>query len=406
MNRKLLALVVLVIVSALGGQFSNLLAQGSLTPPGAPAPTMKTLAQIEPRTPISFAPFTITAPGSYYLTTNVTVSGGDAVTIAADEVTLDLNGFSISSTAASANGTAVLLSGGRANVTVLNGFIRGNVTNNGSGVFTGSGFDSGIFYTAPIPINIRVTGISVSGCLTYGIHVGVNQYETVVASCTVNSAGSYGIVADTVADSIAFACGDDAIFASQASRCHGMSFNGTGIRAKSVQNCYGATSGNGGGISASTAANCYGQSFSSAGYGLGAVVAENCQGTCNGNNTGLTTSMANNCFGSTTGTATGLTATRTASNCYGSSGSGYGLSAITALNCYGNTAGGTGLHATTAQNCYGFTTTNGYGLEARIAIGCYGQSSNGYGISAFIANSCDGIGSPIGVGASFKYNMP
>jgi hypothetical protein len=42
------------------------LAQGSLTPPpGAPAPTMKTLDQIEARTPISSAPFTISAPGSY-----------------------------------------------------------------------------------------------------------------------------------------------------------------------------------------------------------------------------------------------------------------------------------------------------------------------------------------------------
>jgi len=38
--------------------------QGSLTPPGTPAPTMKTLAQIEPRTPISFLPVTLSQPGS------------------------------------------------------------------------------------------------------------------------------------------------------------------------------------------------------------------------------------------------------------------------------------------------------------------------------------------------------
>src|SRR5438105_5129643 len=38
--------------------------QGSLTPPGAPAPSMKTLQQVEPRTPISSAPFTITNSGS------------------------------------------------------------------------------------------------------------------------------------------------------------------------------------------------------------------------------------------------------------------------------------------------------------------------------------------------------
>jgi len=40
-------------------------AQGSLTPPGAPAPTMKSLDQIEPRTPISSLPFTISSSGSY-----------------------------------------------------------------------------------------------------------------------------------------------------------------------------------------------------------------------------------------------------------------------------------------------------------------------------------------------------
>src|SRR5215469_3859729 len=83
--------------------------QGPLTPPGSPSPTMKTLSQIEPRTPISSAPFTITNPGSYYLTTNVTVGGGDAIIIAARGVTLDLKGFTISSTAPNATGTGILL---------------------------------------------------------------------------------------------------------------------------------------------------------------------------------------------------------------------------------------------------------------------------------------------------------
>ena len=42
-------------------------AQGSLTPPGAPAATMRSLDQIEPRLPISSLPFSISQPGSYYL---------------------------------------------------------------------------------------------------------------------------------------------------------------------------------------------------------------------------------------------------------------------------------------------------------------------------------------------------
>ena len=58
----------------------NLHAQGSLTPPpGAPAPVMKTLDQVEPRTQVTqttcpgnaSAVHVISAPGSYYLTANV-----------------------------------------------------------------------------------------------------------------------------------------------------------------------------------------------------------------------------------------------------------------------------------------------------------------------------------------------
>jgi hypothetical protein len=66
----------LLLLSTLSPPLSTVFAQGSLTSPGAPAPTMKTLAQIEPRTPISSAPFTISVPGSYYLTTNLTFSVG------------------------------------------------------------------------------------------------------------------------------------------------------------------------------------------------------------------------------------------------------------------------------------------------------------------------------------------
>jgi hypothetical protein len=80
-------------------QPSTAVAQGSLTPPGAPGPTMKTLQQIEPRTPISSLPYTISSSGSYYLTTNLPGSAGqDGIVVSANNVTLDLNGFVLDGT--------------------------------------------------------------------------------------------------------------------------------------------------------------------------------------------------------------------------------------------------------------------------------------------------------------------
>src|SRR5215469_4488685 len=145
------------------------LAQGSLTPPGPPAPTMKSLAQIEPRTPISSAPFNITAPGSYYLTTNLSVASGNAVTILTNNVMLDLNGFIISSTESPASTSSGILLNGVINITIVNGLIRSGVTNNGSGSYSGNGFGSGIFFSGLNPVNTRVSGISVSGCRYNGI---------------------------------------------------------------------------------------------------------------------------------------------------------------------------------------------------------------------------------------------
>ena len=56
---------------------------------------MKTLDQVEPRTPISSLPFTIAAAGSYYLTGNLTGGAGGGITIGASGVTLDLMGYEL-----------------------------------------------------------------------------------------------------------------------------------------------------------------------------------------------------------------------------------------------------------------------------------------------------------------------
>src|SRR5262245_22506583 len=95
---------------------------GSLTPPGPPAPTMKALDQVEARTPIASIPYTITTPGSYYLTKSLTANVGNGITVSASPVTIDLNGFTLDGAGFGGSGIAMSVVGG--SLTVRNGFIR------------------------------------------------------------------------------------------------------------------------------------------------------------------------------------------------------------------------------------------------------------------------------------------
>lgn len=380
---KLAALALLL--STFNAQLSTCLAQGSLTPPGAPAPTMKTLDQVEARTAItnSTTGLTISQPGSYYLTRNLAVSSGDAITIATNGVTLDLNGFTISSTLASAAGYGIRINSGLSDIAIYNGHIRGGVTNNGSGVYSGSGLGYGINYSSTAPANVLVSRVSVSGCLYYGIYLGMSD-STVVEACTVRTTGNYGIRASTIINSSAIDCGGTSIYGYMVSACRGESSSGNGVYATTALNCYGDTS-DGYGVYATTALNCYGSSSGGA-AGLYASVAQNCYGSSSGGGTyGLYATAAQNCYGSTAGSSYGVAA-YTAQNCYGSSSSGTGLYAYrAAIGCYGTSSTGTGLYARVANTCVG-SRSGGTAIQATIGIGCYAEAGTNN-----IAN---------------KYNMP
>ena len=92
-----------LLAAALGGIIW--VSAGDLNPPVGPViPTMKTLAEVEPRIAVNAintpgdtnALFSITEPGSYYLTANVVgVVGKDGIVIQVSDVTLDLNGFAL-----------------------------------------------------------------------------------------------------------------------------------------------------------------------------------------------------------------------------------------------------------------------------------------------------------------------
>ncbi|MCC6950603.1 MAG: right-handed parallel beta-helix repeat-containing protein [Phycisphaerales bacterium] len=98
-------------------------------PPGPVTSTGKTLTEIEPRVAINASNtpgdatslFRISQPGSYYLTSNVSLPAGvpAAITIDAMGVTLDLNGFTIDGNAHFAIGISVRAAG----VSIRNGTV-------------------------------------------------------------------------------------------------------------------------------------------------------------------------------------------------------------------------------------------------------------------------------------------
>jgi len=118
------SLAISIVAMVIGGVFSPMaLGQGSLTPSAAPSPTMRTLQQVEPRTPISSLPYIINDAGSYYLTQSLTgSSGSDGITINADNVTLDMAGFSMVGMPGSLSG--IQLGSPRYNVAIRNGTIE------------------------------------------------------------------------------------------------------------------------------------------------------------------------------------------------------------------------------------------------------------------------------------------
>lgn len=217
---------------------SALALAGDLTPPaGAPASTMKTLQQVEPRTPINStttpgnatARFRITQPGSYYLTGNIAgVAGKAGVRIESADVTLDLNGFTITGgefgvamdgfglegitvrngSIADAANNGMALSGARAarveEVTVRGsaaaGFFLGEAARLSRCVSRGNQFG---YYTQYDGVEFR--DCVASGNLSHGFRISggaAPRFE----SCYAEANGGYGIDCDAVSDAVINEC--------------------------------------------------------------------------------------------------------------------------------------------------------------------------------------------------------
>ena len=120
-------------VALAAGFVSTTHAQGGLSPTGTPTAVMRSLDEVydaarDPRTPI-FAtdlPLVIDNPGSYYFAENITFTdtNNNAITINANEVTIDLNGFILTGPGKDAPGGTDGIRANASGVAVFNGTVR------------------------------------------------------------------------------------------------------------------------------------------------------------------------------------------------------------------------------------------------------------------------------------------
>lgn len=342
------------------------LAQGSLTPPGAPGPTMIRLDQINGRIPLidglhgtsinaDTHTITITQPGSYYLTGHVLIlpgGPGHGVVIAADDVTLDLNGYSLRSTATAATGNAITFTaprtgtggiGFRQRIRIFNGTISGgatlgyNTTSNTYEIVPGGGFQSGVVplygeETTQID-SVVVENLMVNGMNESGIILGIRS-QSIVRDCLVSICGNQGIQAGLVENTMVRTAGYGGISGTVVRGCEASTYLNSGIYGDTVSDSVGYAYSSGPGITAESASNSKGHCTGNAGTGLRAKIATNCVGLATGN---VGTFGSDN----TPYPPTGLSVTGTAQSCTGSAQHGVAIRAKIAVACVVGEDGGT-----------------------------------------------------------------
>jgi parallel beta-helix repeat protein len=294
-TNRLLLVASAVFLSTLNPQLSTCCAQGSLTPPGAPAPTMKTLDQVEARTIVNATNtpgdadnlFVISTPGSYYLTGNITgVSGKNGILITADNVTLDLNGFALIGVAGAKIGIFVgaVRNGFSQNAFVRNGSVQNwpenglcgsfraangqyehlRFSQNGVGILVSQG---NVLTEVSADTNASI-GIQVdSGCTltkcsarnNTGDGIMTNRSSTIIGCTSYGNAG-HGINTDT-----------DSTIKDSTAGLNGQYGIQTGVRC-SIVNCTANGNGNGGIVASAhcLVKNCVASSNN--GFGFGIVV--------------------------------------------------------------------------------------------------------------------------------------
>ncbi len=285
--------------------------------------------------------------------------GVHGIEITSDDVTLDLNGFSLICTAVN-GGDAIHGGNSKRGLIIRNGHIVGGTTFNYNGqawVAVPAGWKIGIASgdgtAGSAGTSIQVSDLSVAGTRASGISLnpagflsnsaangtvsrcnvencgGVGIAAAMVTDCTVQNVGSHGIdlgsspsfgetLIGLVSRSRATVHGSGAAIHAPGytvADSHGVSELGVGIEAQTAQNCRGWTTGAASGILAGSAGNCDGRSYS--GYGIEAGTAANCFGRSETNIGLRATAIVSYSFGSSDNGTIGLQACLIAIGCNG-----------------------------------------------------------------------------------------
>jgi len=145
-------------------------------------------------TVITSLPYTISAPGAYTLSNNLTANGTDGIDVNASNVSIDLGGFTLAD--AQKQGAGINVSSGMSNVSVQNGTITGFYSD--VAFFSGSGD--------------TLTNVQVLNFSPFGVIVEANN--SLIQNCTVVGTGN------SAAGILIYQCGGVGVRNNQISECN------------------------------------------------------------------------------------------------------------------------------------------------------------------------------------------